>query len=341
MSSATQVQAMNRPQCVPDVAARVHRGAAVRATYLGLNRLALLLLAAQALLLLVVAVLVPLLGLTVDWSSTYLFLATHAVLVVIWLYFFKVPGRPHEWKIPDTLFAFLLVMQMGQLVAIAQYPAAALNRPIIDPWLAAADARLGFHVPALAEWTRANPTAQMLLDRAYFSLVPQFTLTIPLLGLVFRYRNELWEYLFHFHFCALFTLISFAVFPAACAFTYYGFESAFDQSRFIAHFEQVRSGALTVIALDNLEGLVSMPSFHAAGGLMVTWAFRRRSAMLCLLVPLNAGLIAATFMSGAHYVVDTLATGLMFVLSAFIYRRWVTRLLEPLPADRSARDVAP
>ena len=34
-------------------------------------------------------------------------------------------------------------------------------------------------------------------------------------------------------------------------------------------------GSMTTVPWDNLEGLVSLPSFHTAGAAIVTWAFRQ------------------------------------------------------------------
>jgi hypothetical protein len=95
-------------------------------------------------------------------------------------------------------------------------------------------------------------------------------------------------------------LAALAVFPAAHAFQFYGFESTIDQTRLIAHFNGVREGVFNTIDFDDLEGLVSMPSFHAAGGIFVTWAFRDRVAVASAVGLLNLGLMAATVLTGAH-----------------------------------------
>jgi hypothetical protein len=195
--------------------------------------------------------------------------------------------------------------------------------PLADPWLAGADAALGVHVPALRDWTAQHGWLARALVLAYFSLLPQFVLPIVALGLWYRDRERLWEYVFHFHFCLTVTLIGVALFPAACAFSHYGFTSLIDQTRFLAHFEGLRSGTLTVVRLDDIEGMISFPSFHAAGGLMVTWVFRGRRCWTAGLIVLNAGLIAATVLTGAHYGVDVLITVAMFAGSVVAWRRWL------------------
>jgi len=197
---------------------------------------------------------------------------------------------------------------------------ASLRRPLIDSWLAATDALLGISVPQLVAWTRAHGLIAAWLHTAYFTLVPQFLLTVVVLGFVLRDRARLWEYAFHFHSCALVTLAAFAIVPADSAFTHYGFQSLIDQGRFIDHFQGLRAGTLTAIPFDNMEGLVSFPSFHVAGGLMVTWAFRKNRLLFWPLAVLNASLTAATFMTGAHYATDVVATLLMFAASLWVYR---------------------
>jgi membrane-associated phospholipid phosphatase len=137
----------------------------------------------------------------------------------------------------------------------------------------------------------------------------------------------MWEYAFHFHFCSLVTLAALALFPAECAFTYYGYESLINQTRFIHQFHGFRDGTLTVIRFNDIEGLISFPSFHVAGAMMVTWAFRRHRWFFVPLLCLNAVMAASTVMLGAHYATDLVATALMFGASVIIYRRWGERLL--------------
>ena len=72
---------------------------------------------------------------------------------------------------------------------------------------------------------------------------------------------------------------------------------------------------------------------------MVTWACRRHLRLLVPVVILNAALVAATFMSGAHYAVDTLITIPMFAASVVVYRRWAASLHRSRAAH-SRRGVA-
>ena len=260
------------------------------------------------------------LGLAVDWATG---LPVAAAMVLMFVLHWRLSIAPRtlaDRAIADTVLVACFILLATNLGAPAQYLAVAFRRPLIDHWLAAADASLGIDVGRLAAWTATHPLVAGVLQFAYSSLLPQFLGALLLLGLLYKDRARLWEYCFHFHFCLLLTLAGLALFPAACAFQFLDFDSVLPQQRFIAHFNGVRDGSFTTIRLDDLEGLISMPSFHVAGGLMVTWVFRGYRRPFVLLLVLNSLMIASTFMTGAHYFVDVLSTLVMFALSAGVYR---------------------
>ena len=306
----------------------------------GLNRLARYFLILDGLLAAVTAFLFVRLNLSLAWPTVVPNACMIGLLFAVWLTYVVGPLRGREVMLAESLLATCLLLLFVNIASPAQYPAVALKRPLVDPWLAAADSALGVHVPTLAAWTRAHPAVSAILTLAYFTLLPQFVLPMLLIGLRFKDRSKLWEYLFHFHFCLIITLLGVALLPAECAFSHYGFTSTIDQTRFIREFAALRDGTFKVVRFDDLEGLISMPSFHVAGGLMVTWAFRGHRRYFVSLIALNLGLIAATVMSGAHYFVDILVTLVMFAGSVYAYRALnidrLTRADEPTAPTASA-----
>jgi hypothetical protein len=259
-------------------------------------------------------------GLRIDWSTAGPMAAAGLGLLGAWIYFQRYRHHPTKRATLDVVASTALVVTLTAIVAPAQYVAVAIGRPLVDAYLAAADAAMHVDVAALARWTAGHRALALVLALSYASLLPQLFLPPLLLGLKFRDRECLWEYVFHYHFCLITTLAALALFPAACAFQYYGVPSTFDQSRFIAHFSALRAGTFHVISLTNLEGLISMPSFHVAGGLIATWSFRRHRSVAAPLAILNAAMIAATFLSGAHYFVDVIASFALFAVSVAVHR---------------------
>ena len=152
------------------------------------------------------------------WRTVIPSLLADVVLFLLWSYLYRVPGKPKEWMVAETVFAFLLMMALSHILAPAQYVATALNRPLIDSYLARADSMLGIDVRDLADWLRAHPFVNMILCEAYATLLWQFVLIVPILGLALRDRQRLWEYIFNFHFCAFVTVMALAIIPAECAF---------------------------------------------------------------------------------------------------------------------------
>jgi hypothetical protein len=262
-----------------------------------------------------------------------------AVLVGLSVYFFAAPGRaPKEWVLGETFLAITLFLTLGALLGPAQYGGAALNRPYVDSWLAAADAAMGINVGDLAAWTGQHPWLVAALTRAYFTLLPQFFLPFLLLGFILRDRRALWEYVALLHATAFITVVCFALWPAACAPQFYGFDPVgIDQSRVFRHLADLRSGAMTTITMGDLDGLVSAPSFHVLGAMCVTWAFRRRPWIVTALLAVNIPLAAATVVTGVHYAVDVVAAFVIFPCTIWIYRR-VEHLIDPSPVHAS--DVA-
>jgi membrane-associated phospholipid phosphatase len=95
----------------------------------------------------------------------------------------------------------------------------------------------------------------------------------------------------------------------------------------------VRSGALTVIRLEDAVGLISWPSFHVAGALIVTWALRRTWCRWPLVL-LNAALSLSTVLLGLHYAIDVVSAFVVCACSIALeklLRPWIEELSSSAP----------
>lgn len=294
---------------------------------LGVHRLSLLLLAVHAAGLALVVIVALAVGPPVAWHTAVVPVLLLGVLGVVWTAHVREPGHAREWVVAETLAAVGVVVLATMWLGPAQYLAAGLGRPLIDPVLAEADRWLGVNVADWARWTATQPRLSMLLTVAYQSLIAQFALAQLTAGLFLRDRAAVWEYSWHFTTCGVVTLVCSALWPAASAFQFLDFESTLSQDRFIRHFTALRAGTLGHIDMRDLEGLISMPSFHVLGALMVTWAVRGHPVTLAIALLVNVLLIPATVLSGAHYLVDVVAALPVFVASVLAWRRWGHPLL--------------
>ena len=298
---------------------------------LGFHRLTLIFVIAQLALLALTAVSFLATGLHLEWRE--LADGRSVAILLIWAMWlcYAMIRRQYErkWVVAETFLVVGLLLSFSLIGSPLQYTLIAFRVPLADAWLAKADAAIGVHVPTLVSWTAAHPWFESILVAAYGSLLLQFVLPPVVLGIRYRDRKALWEYAWHFQVCLMAALIGLALFPAACAFTYYGFESLLDQTRFITQFDALRNGAMTVVHPRDLEGMITFPSFHAAGGMLITWAFRRYRVWAITLGTLNALLIASTVLTGAHYAIDVIASAAVFAGSVWFWRRIAVHWIEP------------
>jgi hypothetical protein len=312
---------------------------------LGFHKLAVFLLALNGLVALGTLPFYERFGMLIHWSTFLPSIMAIAVAAIGWIAHYSAPGRPSEWPIAESLIAFILIAICCCVVTPAQYLAVALKRPLADAWLARADALVGISVPSAVLWAKSHPIFASLLSLSYASLMPQFVAPIVVLGLYYRDRDALWEYAFNFQVCLVVTLVGLALFPAMCAFSYYGFESLIDQTGFIRDFNALRDGTFRDVRLGDLEGLITFPSFHVAGALMVTWAFRRHRFICAALILVNSLMIASTILLGPHYAVDIVASTALFAASTGVYRSWGRALITARAGvqelESRARPVAP
>ena len=66
---------------------------------------------------------------------------------------------------------------------VAMYAVCSVGRPLVDDRLAACDAALGVHLPAVVAWIQRHPAAGMFLDLAYSSMFPQTVFVLVVLGI--------------------------------------------------------------------------------------------------------------------------------------------------------------
>ncbi len=274
-------------------------------------------------------------ALSIDWVTIIPTGGGLLVLCAVWLKFYLAPAGPRERMMAELVFLVALMALLTNLASAMQYGAVALGAPFADRWLAAADAAIGIDVPSLVKWTRAHPIVDLLLTVSYASLIAQYFVAIGLLA-AYRHRAQFWEFAFHFHFCLIATVAALAIVPAVCPPAYYGFQPTIDMTRLIQQIRGFHAGTMTVVRFDQMEGLVSFPSFHVAGALITTWAVRHRRWIFVPYALVNVALIASTMMSGVHYAVDAIAALPLFLVSVFVYRRWASRLLPAEATDRAA-----
>jgi len=204
--------------------------------------------------------------------------------------------------VPQAIAAITLLLSAWLILGPLQYLAAAWNRPLVDAYLLRADAWLGVSWPAIDRWVAGHALARHVLGLAYLSLLPQFVLVPLVLG--WLNRTRLWQFVLQFQLTALATVVLFALWPASTP-AQHGVHEWVSQADAMQQLFAVREGALRVLDLTQATGLISWPSFHTAGALVVVWSLRK-TWWFWPIVLLDGLLIASTILLGVHYAVDVL-----------------------------------
>jgi membrane-associated phospholipid phosphatase len=69
----------------------------------------------------------------------------------------------------------------------------------------------------------------------------------------------------------------------------------------------LRDGRLREIALESMQGLISIPSLHAAMAVLLVYTARGIRFVLPASLALNLAMLASTPIEGGHYLVDVFA----------------------------------
>jgi membrane-associated phospholipid phosphatase len=202
---------------------------------------------------------------------------------------------------------FGLICMIG---AVASYPDAAASVGMVDPLLQRADQLLHFDWVGLYLFVAEHRSLQILGAWAYQSIY--FSPAVLLGYFAWADRSaEAHRFLLSFWLAALITLVLFRWLPAAGPFAYlwhgpipYMPSSALYQAELIPSLQQ---HALPLVDLDELHGLVSAPSFHAASGMLYILFARRVPRLGAPLIALNLTMLAATPVEGTHYLIDVIS----------------------------------
>ena len=221
-------------------------------------------------------------------------------------------------RIRTTLncLSLLIVFQVAGLSF--SYLVVSTNAPLVDAPLAAWDSALGFDWQALHGWLQNHPSVQATLGTAYNSAMAQVWFVVLFLGLSAQ-PERLNEFMRLFIFATLLVILASGPFPAAGTWKQYSIGQPFDLSS-LSHFELLRSGQMREIPLGHTQGLVSIPSLHAAMTVFLVYTMRQTRLLLPAVFALNVEMLASTPFYGSHYLVDVLA-GLALALGLIALER--------------------
>jgi hypothetical protein len=211
--------------------------------------------------------------------------------------------------------AFLIAFTVP--VAVLHFLAAGLGLPFVDGALARFEAGIGFDWTGYVAVLARQPTLSWWLALAYHSSGPQVGVVVITLSAT-RRLGRLWTYVRLFAGTLLCVIAVAAVLPALGPYAYYAPRRIptehLETVGALWHLEPVarlRAGTLDTLALGDLRGLATFPSFHVCLAILTAWAMAPVPVLGPLVVLLNAAVIVATIGAGGHYLPDVLAGALL------------------------------
>ena len=204
---------------------------------------------------------------------------------------------------------------------------AVISRNYFDGSFAAADKALfGFNWNTDAPAMTSNPLIGHMLSYAYVSLNWQPVLMVGYLFLVGQ-SQRFWQALTATAIALAICISVFPFSPAVGGYVHFEIPRMSVPDVWVAsawHYPEVlrslKDGSLDTLGYKALEGIVAMPSFHAAASIILAWTFWT-TLLRWPLVALNAVMLVSSVPIGGHYIVDVVAGTAVAVLALWLASR--------------------
>ncbi|MEH6951944.1 phosphatase PAP2 family protein [Nitrobacter sp. NHB1] len=282
-------------------------------------------------------------GLSLDLQSGWKILIVIPVcLSVAWYYRYR---RVDPWIATgaESAAQFTLILLLGTLLS---YAAAAPAFPYRDAELYAADRILHFDWRSYLAFFNAHPALGYIGNIVYFSMKLQIPIVLIVLLATSRIA-KLQQFIIATAASLIITLAIFTFVPAVAYYAYLGiqpsdFANLHPSTPYahIRHLEGIRNGLVHVVRFNDLEGLITFPSFHTVSALLYIWAQWPIRCLRWPAVALNLLMVASTPIDGAHYAIDIIG-GIGVAIIAIGLTNRMTRGIEEKSDVLSKHDSLP
>jgi membrane-associated phospholipid phosphatase len=100
-------------------------------------------------------------------------------------------------------------------------------------------------------------------------------------------------------------------------------------------FHGARDGTMRTLSAQVLTGIITFPSVHAAGAVVLAWGASKARALRVPMAALNVLVVASAVLVGGHYIIDVVA-GIAVAAAAIV----AAKKLQPLFARSSTLNPA-
>lgn len=227
------------------------------------------------------------------------------------------------WSI--LLYVLLSALLMRNL-QVLNHLTMSINLPMADDRLMAWDVALGFDWLAYSKWLTASPLLNEILFFAYNQITFSGLAALAVILIVLNDRRRELEIIYLVVVTAIVCITMATAFPAKATMALLGDQELLARLQIgtgVLHVDQLlalRGNGPVFLRPDDMQGLVSFPSFHTCMALIIAWCSRGRWYTIAIGTVIGAAIVAGTPIFGGHYLVDVL--GGMAVTAGAI---WVWR----------------
>lgn len=251
-------------------------------------------------------------------------LMTHLLIIACLLSLLLIRRFRQEPRVSHTIRLMTLLLLFSNASAVLSYLIVSTNAPLIDSTLSYWDKTIGVDWRSLFLWMQNHLLLRRFLQYAYGSLLPQLIFMVLFLGFTARFA-KLITFIESFVVSSLATIFLSGLFPAAGPWSFYAIGSEVN-TQMVSHFEPLRNGTLRTINLLDMQGLISIPSFHTVLAILIASSMWR-TPVAYLFLFINIATIISTPIEGGHYLVDILA-GAVLAASAILFSVAHTRIIQ-------------
>ena len=236
---------------------------------------------------------------------------------------------------PKLVFWVGATAQAILVVAIAgplSYIANTTDWPLQDQLLLSIDRSIGLDPEPIAAFVNDHQWLAKCLDTGY-GFIKWPLLGVPIVLVMTLRMIRLQQYVLTLNIALILTIVISVFVPAIG--TYYGLNlppqrfPSVNTSVYASQLHDIlslRDGSLRHLEIFKLAGIVSFPSFHAASAVLYMWALWPVWGFRSAAIAVNALMIAATPVIGAHYVVDVIG-GVVLAAASILLTTYFFRIL--------------
>ena len=266
----------------------------------------------------------PLAGFRFAWGPLFAASAGVALLLSVSVVYDRLRRGPRIAAVFGSLGLWIAVSIIWGLLSSV---ALGLGLPLQDANLAALDGALGIDHRAIVTFVARSPAFSAFLGLVYLCAVPlmlALATALPAFGQFERARRLLDDSAL----LLAITIIISALVPAGGSFVHLPYPSsvlaALPPDAGMMHFlrfEALRDGTFRVLDPTQIEGLATFPSYHVAMAFIVAralWGLPWLGAAGAVFAGVT---ILSTLPIGGHYVVDILATCVLYLMFCIRWRK--------------------